>query len=313
MDLLQALGTFIRIVETGSFSATARERNVSHSSVTRLIGQLEDHFDMRVFQRTTRRLHLTEDGQTLLGYARHVVEAAEDMEGALRQQRGSPSGLVRVGLPVGAATLLVPRLPALLQLYPNLSVELVVGDQFDDLIAERLDMAVRIGQPADVTLVARAVATFGRVTVAAPRYLERHGAPVRPADLAEHACLVHSVGPESARWRFTGPDGPHEVQVSGAFRANNSEVVRLAAIAGHGIAMLSEAQVVDDIRSARLYRLLVDYPSDRRQAFIVYPSRRHLAPRTRVVIDFLAERFRAVETQLANGRTWGESETAWLV
>jgi DNA-binding transcriptional LysR family regulator len=313
MDLLHALGTFIRIVETGSFSATAREQNVGHSSVTRLVGQLEDHFGMRLFQRTTRRLNLTEDGQTLLAYASQVMEAAEDMEGALRQQRGSPSGVVRVGLPVGAAALLVPRLPALLAQYPNLSVEFVVGDQFDDLIAERLDVALRIGQPADVALVARAIGTFGRAVVAAPSYLERRGAPARPADLAEHTCLVHAVGPDSAYWRFTGPDGPQAIRISGAFLANNSEVVRLAAVAGHGIAKLSEAQVIDDIRSARLYRLLADYPSERHQAFIVYPSRRHLAPRTRVVIDFLVERLRAVEIQLADGRTWGESETTWLV
>jgi DNA-binding transcriptional LysR family regulator len=313
MDLLHALGTFVRVVETGSFSAVARETRTSHSATTRLIGQLEDHFGVRLFHRTTRRLSLTEDGQDLLTHARNLLETTQEMEEALGRQRASPTGLVRIGMPPAIATLLVPRLPAVFQRYPGLSVELMVGNRFTDLVEERLDLVLQGGQPADASVVARAIGTFGWVLVAGPAYLERRGAPLLPGDLAEHTCVIYESGPDSARWRFAGPDGPIDVPVAGTFRADNSEVVHRAVLAGYGIGMLPELQVADDIRAARLYRLLIDYPARRDQVFVLYPSRRHLAPRTRVMIDFLVEMGRALEARLADARVWGENETTWLV
>src|SRR5580693_3993168 len=139
MDLLRSLGIFVRVVETGSFSAVARESGTSHSASTRLIGQLEDHFGVRLFHRTTRRLSLTEDGQDLLNHARHLLEASQEMEATLGRQSASPSGLVRIGITPAVATLLVPQLPRMFQRYPDLAVELVVRDRFGDLIEERLD------------------------------------------------------------------------------------------------------------------------------------------------------------------------------
>jgi DNA-binding transcriptional LysR family regulator len=313
MDLLQALGTFVRVAETGSFSAVGRESGASHSAVTRLIGQLETHFGVRLFHRTTRRLSLTEDGQDLLSQARHLLEVAEDLEGTLGRNRLSPTGLVRIGVSVGGAMMLVPRLRLLFTRYPGLSVELVVRDRFGDMIDERLDVALQLGQPADASLVTRAVATFGHVTVASPAYLEKHGAPASPADLAAHACIIHETRPDSAVWHFTGSQGPVTVNVAGLLRVNNSEVARHAALAGYGIAQLPEQMVLDDIRAARLYRLLKDYPSQRQQGFVVYPSRRHLPLRTRVVIDYLVEQVKLVEARLAEARELGETETAWLV
>jgi DNA-binding transcriptional LysR family regulator len=313
MDMLRALNTFVRIVETGSFSAVARESNSTPSAVTRLVGQLEEHFKVRLFHRTTRHLSLTEDGQDLLGHARHVIDAASDLEDTLGHQRTTPSGRVRVGLTAGAARLLTPSLLDLLGRYPGLSVEFVIREQFGDLIEDRLDVAMRLGAPTDASLVARSVGEFGRALVASPGYLERRGAPSTPDGLAEHACIVLDFGPDSAVWHFNGPGGPYQVEVSSPFAANNAEVVRQGALTGHGIALLPEPQVVEDILGARLYRLLPDYPTDRSQAFLVYPSRRHLPPRTRVVIDFLVERFTEVSTRLADQRVWGEHETVWLV
>ena len=195
MDLLRALNTFDRIVETGSFSAVARETNSCQSAVTRLIGQLEAHFGLRLFHRTTRHLSLSEDGRDLLSHARQLLEMAEDMEGALGRHRTSPTGLVRVGLSAGASILLVPRMRLLFERYPDLSLELVVRDNFGDLVEERLDVAMQTGQPSDSSVIARVVGTFGRVLVAAPAYLERYGAPSHPTDLARCACIVHDTGP----------------------------------------------------------------------------------------------------------------------
>jgi DNA-binding transcriptional LysR family regulator len=313
MDLLRALGTFVRITETGSFSAVARESNSTPSAVTRLIGQLEEHFRVRLFHRTTRHLSLTEDGQDLLAHARSIIDATTDLEDTIGHQRTAPTGRVRVGLTHGAARLLTPGMMDLLTRYPGLSVDFVVREQFGDLIEDRLDLAMRLGQPTDASLVARSVGEFGRALVASPSYLERHGAPSDPAALTTHRCVVQDAEPTGVTWRFNGPGGPYNIDVTSSFSANNAEVVRQAALAGHGIALLPEPQVLEDILGARLYRLLPDYPTDRTKAFLVYPSRRQLPPRTRVVIDFLVDRFAAVGNRLADERVWGEHETVWLV
>jgi DNA-binding transcriptional LysR family regulator len=292
MDLLGALGAFVRVVETGSFSAVAREIHASQSAVTRQIAQLEQHFGVRLFHRTTRRLSLTDDGQALLPHARHLME--------LGRQSGEPRGLVRLGTSIAGGLFLATRLPALLARHPGLSVELVMRDQPSDMIEERLDLAFRSGEIADASLVARRAGQLGRAVVAAPIYLERHGAPATPDDLALHICLIHDATDPHV-WRFTGPDGPMSVRVSGAFLANDSEAVRRAARAGHGVALLPEIQLVDDLRAGRLFRLLEDYPSQQVPVHIVYPSRRHLAPRTRVVLDFLIEQMREISLLLAQG------------
>jgi DNA-binding transcriptional LysR family regulator len=174
-------------------------------------------------------------------------------------------------------------------------------DQFSDMVDERLDLAWRSGEIADASLVIRRIGQLGRAVVAAPIYLERHGAPSVPEDLAAHTCLIHDFMPDPELWRFTGPDGPVSVRVNGGFLANDSAAVRLAARAGHGIALLPEIQLIDDLRAGRLYRLLNDYPSEIVPVHIVYPSRRNLAPRTRVVMDFLVEQAREIATLLEAG------------
>jgi DNA-binding transcriptional LysR family regulator len=301
MDVLGALRVFVRVTETGSFSAVAREVHASQSAVTRQIAQLEQHFGVRLFHRTTRRLSLTDDGQTLLSHARHLIDSTDEMEAALGRQSGAPRGLVRLGTSVAGGMFLATRLPVLLARYPGLSVELVMNDQFIDMVTERLDLALRSGEIADASLVVRRIGQLGRAVVAAPVYLERNGAPSTPADLVAHTCLIHDAAADPDVWRFTGPDGPISIQVSGAFIANDSEAVRRAARAGHGIALLPEIQLIDDLRAGRLFRLLDDYPSHIVPMHIVYPSRRNLAPRTRVVMDFLVEQTRELAARLQEG------------
>ena len=299
MDLLAALTTFVRVADSGSFSAAARESHTSHTAVTRSIAQLEEHFGLRLFQRSTRRLSLTEDGQNLLGYARPFIETAGEMRDALGRQSASPTGLVRLGLPVAASSWVVPALPELLERYPGLVVELVIADTFGDLIEERLDVALIGWQPPEGTTIVRAVGTYRRIAVAAPIYLERRGTPAHPTELARHACIIHDRIPEGARWRFHGPGEAIEVQVSGAIHANNSEAIRQAAVSGMGIARLPDMTVLDDLRAGRLVHVLAGFAPMREQIYLVYPTRRHLPPRVRVVIDFLAEGVRRMNAYLA--------------
>ncbi|HEX2942158.1 MAG TPA: substrate binding domain-containing protein, partial [Rhodopila sp.] len=201
----------------------------------------------------------------------------------------------------------------LLRRHPGLTLDLVVSERVDDLIAERLDLALRFGQSEDSSMVSRAVAVMGYAAVAAPGYLERFGAPTHPSELATHTCIVHENGPDSSHWLFTGPDGPVDVEVTSKLRSNNALVARQAAVSGYGIAMLGEPLILSELRTGRLYRLLPDYSIRERQVFLTYPSRRHLPQRTRVVIDFLVEQFHTLEARLRDARAWGESEATWLV
>jgi len=308
MDLFGALGILVRVVETGSFSAVARERELSQAAVARQVSQLEEHFGVRLFHRTTRKLSLTDDGEMLLGLARPVLDGVDGLEAALGRQSASPVGLVRVGITVAASHLLAERLPTLLVDHPGLKVELVVGDRFGDLVEERLDLAMRVGEIKDASLVARRSGIAERVAVAAPGYIKRHGEPSSPADLANHTCIVHAVGPNSDAWTFAMPDGHKDFLVSSGFLANDVRAVHLAARTGYGIAYLALFDVFDDLRSGRLVRVLRDFPARGVPYSLVYPSRRHLAPRTRLVIDFIWEQFRQVQTELATA--YDEARTA---
>jgi DNA-binding transcriptional LysR family regulator len=215
MDLLGALGVLIRVAETGSFSAVARERHVSPSAVTRQIVLLEQHFGVRLLHRTTRRLSLTDDGEMLVGHARTVLDTVEGMEEALGRQSSSPAGLVRLGVSTAGALFLATRLPLLLARHPGLKIELMVRDRFGDMVEERLDLALRVGELNDSSLRMRLARMVSLAVVAAPIYLERRGVPSAPADLANHTCLVHDTGLDSDLWHFTSADKTLSVRVSG--------------------------------------------------------------------------------------------------
>ena len=298
MDLLGALGVLVRVVETGSFSAVARERELSQAAVARQISQLEEHFGVRLFHRTTRKLSLTDDGQMLLGLARPILDSVEGLEAALGRQSASAVGLVRVGVTVTASRFLAQRLPTLLAGHPGLKVELVVGDRFGDMIDDRLDLALRLGEITDSSLVMRRSWTAERIVVAAPSYVARHGTPSVPADLERHTCIVHDIGTDSDVWTFVMPEGPQEVRVRGGFLANDVRAIRQAAEIGYGIAFLPLLEAFDDLHSGELVRLLSGFPTPGFPVSLVYPSRRHLAPRTRLVLEFILEQVREIRAML---------------
>ena len=288
MDLLASLRSFVAVAASGSFSAVARGEAISQSAVTRRIGDLEAHFGVRLLNRTTRRVSLTPDGEDLLAHARHVLATAEAMEESLGRHRTSATGLVRIGAPVGFGTYLAARMPALLARHPGLSVELVMSDTPRDMVADRLDIAALFQPLADSSLVVRQIAELAWLTVATPGYLAAAGTPLRPEDLARHNCLLHAASPGHL-WHFTGPRGLAEVQVQGRFSANVLEALYRGALAGLGVARLPELEVAEDLAAGRLVRLLPGYEAPRMPVYLATPSRRHLPPRTRVVLDHVVE------------------------
>ena len=288
MDLLASLRSFVAVAATGSFSAVARAGATSQSAVTRRIGDLEAHFGVRLLHRTTRRVSLTPDGEDLLAHAKHLLATAEAMEESLGHHRTSAAGLVRFGAPVGFGNFLAARMPALLARHPALSVELVMSDTQPDMVADRLDIAARFLPLADSSLVVRQIADLSWLVVASPGYLASAGTPQRPEDLARHNCLLHAATAGHA-WHFSGPRGLADVHVHGRFSANVLEALYRAALAGLGVARLPELEVAEDLAAGRLVRLLPGYDAPRMPVYLATPSRRHLPPRTRVVLDHVVE------------------------
>jgi DNA-binding transcriptional LysR family regulator len=293
MDLLAAFRTFVRITETGSFSAVAREAGSTQPAVSRQLAALEEYLGVRLFQRSTRSLHLTEDGQDLLGRARMVIEAVEETESAVGRRRTSPAGLVRVGCPsVFGRVWVAPRIGRLLERFPDLAVELVISDEVADMIQEGLDLVVRIGEITDPALISRRIGATTSVAFAAPAYLAAHGEPQHPSELPDHDCIVFSRGTDPDLWTFNGDEGPISVHVCGRFRASGIESVLAAAVAGLGIVRVPLWMVRDPLNNGSLVPILRRWQAPPRPISAVYPSRRFLAPRVRAVIDYLVEEFR---------------------
>ncbi len=293
MDLLAALRTFVRITETGSFSSVAREVGSTQPAISRQVAQLEEHLGVRVFQRSTRSLTLTEDGRDLLGHARLVLDTVAETEAAIGRRRGTASGLVRLSCPtVFGRVYIAPRIGALLERHPELSVELCIEDDVVDMVQQGLDLAIRVGDIADGSLVARKIGSTTAHTIASEDYLRRRGEPAHPTDLAAHDCLVFTRVDTPLEWVFQGADGHVSVTISGRFRSNGIEAVLAAVMSGLGVARMPLWMARDALQSGQVRRILSDWRPKPRPIHAVYPSRRFLAPRTRAVIDFLVDEFR---------------------
>ncbi len=308
MDLIAAFRTFVRISETGSFSAVAREVGATQPAISRQVAQLEDHLGARLFQRTTRSLALTADGRDLLAHARHVLAAVEETEAAVGRRKLSPGGLVRLGCPASFGRLsIAPRLGRLLDRHPELEVELCIGDDVVDMVQSGLDLAIRVGEVTDASLVARRIGAAVVDTVASSTYLEGRGEPTHPSELVGHDCLLFTRIGDPTRWDFVGDQGPLSVAVDGRMRSDGIEALAAAAAAGLGIARIPLWLVREELADGRMRRILRDWRATPRPIFAIYPSRRFLAARTRIVIDFLVDEFRLDPAVSAYGQP---SETA---
>jgi DNA-binding transcriptional LysR family regulator len=288
VDLATALRSFVRVAETGSFSAVSRDAGGSQPTVSRHIALLERHFGVRLFSRTTRSLTITEEGRELLAYARQIRDTLESAEAMVGRRSAAPSGLVRIATPTAFGLYLITRLPPFLARYPELQVELVMRDAFGDMVEEGLDLAVRLGPIATEGLIARGIGPMHRHLVASPDYLARRGVPADLDALGAHDCIAYTYGSGRYEWSFQRGKELVSVTASGPFRANNSEAVHQAVLAGLGLGLLPEYQVRDDASSGRLRRVLAGWQAEPMPINVVYPGPRNLPLRSRTVLDFLA-------------------------
>ncbi|WP_374386509.1 LysR family transcriptional regulator [Sandaracinobacter sp.] len=290
----EAWDLFVAVAEAGSFAGAARARNLSVPTVSRAVARLEERLGAALFHRTSRRLSLSVLGQDALAEAQALVLAAQKMEERLGEATAIPAGVIRLAAPLefGRAHI-APLLPEFLARHPQVSIDLSLDDARIDIVASGQDVVLRIGQLADSSLIARRLCPVQRIPVASPAYLQAHGRPLHPADLAKHQCLLYTnVSPPDV-WRFAGPDGAdYSVTVSGPLRANSGGALNPACLAGAGIALQPDFLVADLLEDGRLEPLLCDWRPAPLGLYLITPPSPLRPLRVRLLMDWLAERLR---------------------
>ncbi|MFC4273690.1 LysR family transcriptional regulator [Achromobacter aloeverae] len=294
MDTHSAMRTFAKVVELGSFAAAAAKLDQARSAVTRQVAFLEQHYGVRLLNRTTRKLGLTDAGQAFYDRIRPILADLDDLEQALQAEDRRPSGRLRVAAPVSFGVRhLGPTIADYIAAYPDVFIDLDLNDRVVDLVEEGYDVAVRIGTLPDSTLVARPLAPQALKVCASPAYLAAHGEPLHPEDLKRHRCLQYAYSRNGNEWRFEKDGQTHAVRVPTSLRANNGDILRTAAVAGHGIVLQPGFLVDADIDAGLLVPLLRDYTHAPITMYAVYPHRRYLAAKVRTFVAFLEARFTA--------------------
>jgi DNA-binding transcriptional LysR family regulator len=290
MDRLTGMAVFVKVVEGSSFAAAARHFRMSPAMVSSHVRAIEERIGARLLNRTTRRVSPTEVGQGYYERCVRILAEVEDAERAAGDANSTPRGVLRVSAPFtfGIAHV-APAVANYLAVYPDVSVELSLNDRYVDLIEDGVDVAIRAGQLPDSSLIARKLADVRVVLCASPRYLERHGAPQSPQDLAKHSCLSYSLSITRNEWRFgEGSGTPETVPVSGRCVANNGDVLRVLALKGEGIIRVPSYVVEEDIAAGRLVRLMPQYESLEMPVSAVYTPGRFLSAKVRAFVDFVA-------------------------
>jgi LysR family transcriptional regulator AphB len=288
---LNDVALFVHVVRAGSFAEAARRTGERPNSVGRRVQQLEGQLGVRLLHRSTRKLTLTDGGEAF--YARCVDQVEALAEAATEFAAGSqsPSGKVRVAVPVDFFNwFLVDWVAEFLAAHPKVRLEFMLSDERADLVAEGIDVAMRAGKLYEPTLVARRIGTGRQSLVASAAYLAAHGTPQSLDDLSQHDCLAMPHASARTLWHLDGPDGPVEMKTTGRFRANSAQVLLRAAVAGLGIALLPEIMTAPHVRSGELKQLLPEFGIAGVDVNLVYLSRRQLPPAVSVFIEFVTAR-----------------------
>ncbi len=293
MDSVAGMRILARVVESGSFSAAARQLGVAPSSVSRQINELEEDLGARLFARTTRKLSLTEAGHLYYERASGIINDVDEARLAL-SQLGAPSGILRVTVPSGIGReLVVSAVPAFLDKYPAIKIVLSMTDRMVDIVDAGIDVAIRVWRQQDSSFKARKIGESKRVVCASPDYLKKAGIPKTPADLESHNCITWRDHPGHNSWAFRGPDGACKVRVSGSFFAKNADAIVAATVAGLGLSLLPDCNMGTELRQKQLRVVLEDYDAipATSPVYAVHAHQRHVPPKIRVFIDFLIESF----------------------
>ena len=292
MDRLTSLTVFGRVVECGGFSAAARRLNMSVTMVGNHVQSLEDRLGVRLLNRTTRKVSLTETGKYYYERSSQILADLEEADQAAGALTTTPRGTLKIYCTTALVRFLLPVISEFMALYPLISLDFSVGERMVDMIEEGYDLAIRTVPPPDSSLVVRKLTPWRHVLVCSPAYLETQPMPKTPAEVAEHNCLQYAYYPYGDEWRFEDAEGKQEsVKVSGNVVSNSAETLRYLLANGQGIFLGPSFIVFEDIAAGRLVRMMPDYRPVEFTINAVYPNRSHLPTKVRLFIDLLVERF----------------------
>ena len=292
MDRLNSMQIFVEVARASGFTAAANKIGLSRAQVSKSVMQLEQHLGTRLFNRTTRRISLTETGQIYLERCIDILQTIDETEAIAAAQTSEPRGRLTLSAPTSFGILhLQQAIPAYLRQHPQVQISLNLADRFIDVVDEGFDLVIRIAELEDSSLIARRLAPCRRLLCASPDYLEQNGTPLVPQDLAIHHCLVYSNQLKPDTWNLQGPSGVESVKVNGPICADNGDILRAAAVAGLGVTLLPTFIVGPDLEAGRLRQLLANYCPPEISIYAVFPSRRYLSAKVRSFVDFMATYF----------------------
>ena len=289
MDRFEAMRVFCSVVEAGSFVAAAERTGLSTTAVSRFVAQLETHLNVRLLNRTTRRMSPTEEGFAYFERCTQLLADLEEAEAGVAGEARRPRGRLRLTAPIALATLrLAPAFAEFGQAYPEITLDIVLSDNVADFAEEGLDLAIRVGRVGSDNLVARHIGDTALLVAAAPEYLARAGEPAHPGDLSRHACFTYSYAASGNQWHFENADGrTAEVRVGGPVNANNGMLLAEMAAAGAGIVQAPCFVLAPLLAAGRLVRVLPEWTLRRLPIHVVYPTRRHLSAKVQAMTAFL--------------------------
>lgn len=283
--------TFCAVVDAGSFVKAADALGISKTAVSRYVGELEARLGVRLLHRTTRRLSLTEEGEVFNARCRELLSGVEEAEAELSSRRGDARGLLRINAPVTYGIRhLAPLWESFHARYPQVRLDITLSDRVVDVVEEGYDVAIRIAMLPSSSLISRRLAGTRMVLCATPQYLKGRATPRQPIDLADHAIIAYSYWSTGDKWQFEGPDGQAGVTIKPWMYSNNGDTCRAAALAHQGVILQPSFLVGEDLAAGRLVEIMPEYRSSEFGIYAVYPTRKHVAPKVRVLVDYLAER-----------------------
>jgi len=293
MNRFENMDTFIRVVEAGGISAAADRLGVAKSAVSRRLKELEKHLGVELFHRTTRQMNLTDTGRAFYHQAVRILDDVLEAEIATSQAHGTLKGSLKIALPSSFGLMhMGPVINDFLKEHPQIEFDLDFNDREVDLIQERFDLAIRIANLPDSSLIARRFAAVKTVICASPDYLKQMGVPRSPDDLIEHQCLVYSLLRDFEYWHLTDARGNEiKARIHPYLKASTGEFLRDASVEGRGIILVPTFIAYKEIESGALVPLLKEYNTSQINAYAIYPQTRHLSQRVRTFVDFLVKRF----------------------
>ena len=291
MDRLTSLMVFAQVATSGGFSAAARRLDMSTTMVSSHVQALEDHLGTRLLNRTTRKVSLTEIGKVYLERATQILAELDDADRIAGALQSTPRGTLRLYMNSHITRFVAPVVAEFLALYPEVTIDVAIGERMVDLIEENIDLAIRAFLPPESSLIVRRLVGWRHVLCCAPNYLDAHESPRQPSDLTTHNCLRYAHYPFDDGWRFTGPDGKTTaIRVSGNLASASAEILRAAAVKGQGIFLAPAFIIADELEKGHLVSIMPDYRPVELVMSAIYPHRHHLSAKVRGFLDLLAQR-----------------------